>query len=363
MSFWPILLMVCNFSLLANISYSKTYKFRDMAVVGDSFSTGALASEQLSLEPDRLWGILLGDEKLTIRQTESVLLPYSSREFANPMSWVMKSFISAVSATYINNEQVSWPSQLASSLGMEEKNLFFAAKNGERAEHAVFQIERLLRFTGGVAPDLLLILFSGNDFCTRLQSLMTRPEDYGQSIGAALEFFFRNAKPKISDGVVILPALLNLVQLVSSSQIKTKVVKAFGREDTCETLRKRSFKPTKSYSPKYQQALSFLSIFPQTPATYCPALFDSKVGTKDMISFIGTLTKSYRKEVRAVVKELAVDLVRGKYPGFEGWTLKYAPSVEDIAFYSQDIAEDCLHLSEKGHERLAQSIKADVWGL
>lgn len=334
--------------------------YKTFGVIGDSISAGAVANPVLTLDPDRVWAILLGHFEIDYAVSRVTVLPNSMREYNQPLSWAALNLVNAASALYFNDEDKSWPAKLASRLGVEHKNILVAAKNGERAESAVMQVERILEYTRGIAPDVVTLLFTGNDLCSAIKPLITTADNYKFSIENALDYLFRNARPRISNGLVILPAVLNLTQLVKDEKILNKKISIFGGERTCKQLRESKYRATQTYTPKYPQALSFAAFFPPTPAAFCPSLFDVNVATQEYLSYIATTSKSYRQVIKSTAAKYNALLKEDSFPGYKGWRVIYSESPADLLFSSDEIANDCFHLSDKGQSSLQNAILEDL---
>lgn len=345
----------------ANTAFAKNSSYQNIAVVGDSISTGALSNDVTTLDPDVVWEILEGGKKDKGSDTRSnpTVLKYSKRELSDPVSWIFKNFLASASSVYFNSEENSWASLVAENLGIKGSNVLVAAKNGAKAESSILQIERILSHTGSVAPDVLLLLYSGNDLCSQ-KHLITLPEQYIVSIENSLDYFFKNATPKVSNGLVVLPAPLNIVQFAKEKNILNKMVPAFGGQMSCGELRDRGYRPASGYKPKNPLSESLAGTFPPTPVMFCPSLFNKSISNSELLSYIGTTSKAYRIELQKLADRMQAKLKANAYDGFQNWKVVYSSGSDELIFSDEDVGNDCFHLSVKGQKRLADKVLKDL---
>ena len=332
----------------------------DLMLFGDVINTGAGANQQSELDLDRFWDVVTGKTSHAFPVSKISLLPDTSRELSNPLAFVLENFVDSVSAKYFNDEDATWVSQVGAEYGIAPENIYLAARNGERSLSAVKQIDRVLTKTSGVAPDVLAVYFSTNDVCAAMKQMIVDDKIYIALVSEALEYFFKQAKPKIPNGKILLPAPINLTQFVNEKTIQDKEVYAHGKQTSCKELRTVAFRASKDYSPENIEVSPLINVVPPNPATYCATLFNPKIATKETVQAVATMTKSYRVQLKKLASEMSRKLKSGAYRDFQGWSVVYSASSSEIIFDPSEVSNDCFHLSAKGQSRLATSILKDM---
>lgn len=339
-----------------------------VAFLGDSISTGGASHESLSFDLDMLEKIFSDQVDLspgadyykTMNESweaiEQPALPprrlnFSPREFEYPFSWVTDGAMLALSRKYLDTEEYSWGYLLGRKRKVSPHEILIAARDGERSEHALRQVDRLLDANGNKAPRHVFMFFTGNDLCAPQAEFATEAEEFGKNQEAALRYFIRNAMPDSNPTHIWLLDPLGILQLVSSPEILSRPVKAYGETMTCRDLQAGRFKSPLADVLKdgISEKLLFRMMFGQGPRGYCPSLFavHEANGTDVQLRLSGLLA-SYRQELDKLSKKLA-----DVSPSFK---IHHLHETADIIFAPDEIGNDCFHLSLKGHMKLAKVI-------
>jgi lysophospholipase L1-like esterase len=350
------------------VSMGGSAKGDTVAFLGDSISTGGAAHETLRFDIELLSQIFAGKVDMspgpeyyqTLNDTWEPIeqpamaprrLDFSRREFDNPFSWVTDNAMLVLGKRYLDTEEYSWGYLLGRKRKVSPHEILIAARDGERSEHATRQVDRLLDATGSKAPRHVFMFFTGNDLCAPQAEFATEAAEYAKHQEVALRYLIRNAQPDHSATHVWLLDPLGILQIVSSPDILGRPVKAYGQDLTCRDLQSGRFKSPTSELLKEGMSDKFIfgMMFGQGPRSYCPSLFavHEEGGTEIQLRLSGMLA-AYRQELDKLAKKLA-----DVHPSFK---IHHLRETSDLMFTGEDIANDCFHLSMKGHLKLARVV-------
>ncbi len=343
---------------------------RTVAVLGDSISTGAVAHRDIGFDEGRLTDIIEGRNPLSpsseavaivrdagfsdaadfIRPTR---LWFSMREYSGGFQWLGKHLLGAFSSSYLDVEEFSWFYLVARQNQFNPHDIWVAAEDGARMEHAIRQMDRVLDHGGGNLPDEIWVFFTGNDLCGPTLDFVTAADDYGSSLEHLIRYILRNGSAPESGSVIRIMDLIGALQLTYSEEIQNKVVSAHGKSMTCRDLQSL---PLYESHGVYK---GILALLPQSPTAYCPTLLVNK--TKDdqeRLVQIGNRIQAFRSEIHRVVTNInqsdsqTLEKARIRLQAIE--------SPGKMVLAADDIAEDCFHLSLKGHAKLAKMVQTEL---
>ena len=338
------------------------------AFLGDSISTGGAAHPTLAFDIETLQAVFA--EKMDVRpqpvyyQTlaaqwialEQPALPprrlnFSPREFDNPFSWVTDHAMLNLSSRYLDTEEYSWSYLLARKRKVSPQEILIAARDGEKSEHAVQQVDRLLDATETKAPRHLFMFFTGNDLCAPQIDFAVEAKDFAANIEAALRYYIHSAKPDQLISHIWLLDPLGILQIVSSPEILNRPVRAYGQDLSCRDLQSGHYKNQTSDWLHEGPSEKFLfgMVFGQGPKGYCPSLFSIHDAQGSEIRLkLASLLAAYRQELEKVAKKLA-----NVHPSFR---VHHVRETADVIFKGEDIANDCFHLSLQGQLKIAAAV-------
>jgi hypothetical protein len=360
---------MCLF-LASIVGWTTPTRADTVAILGDSISTGGAAHEALRFDLDVLDQVFSDQVDLSpspefyklMNETwepmeQPALAPrrldFSRREFDNPFTWVTDHAMLTLGKRYLDTEEYSWGYLLGRKRKVSPHEILIAARDGERSEHATRQVDRLLDATESKAPRHVFMFFTGNDICAPQVDFATEAKEYAKNQEAAIRYFIRNAKPDQSVSHIWLIDPLGILQIVSSPEILSRPVKAYGQDLSCRDLQSGRFKSqaTEIMKEGMNEKFLFGLMFGQGPRGFCPSLFSvhEPQGTEIQLK-LSSLLAAYRQELGKVVKKLA-DI----HPSFRIHHLK---ETADVIFAPEDIGNDCFHLSLKGNLKIAATIDA-----
>lgn len=354
--------------LVSSFAWART-EAQTVGFIGDSISTGggshpALAYDLEQLEkvfadssliaPDAAYSEALAGWGLGAEPAQPPRrLEIVPREFAHPLSWVYEKALHLISHRYLDAEEYSWSYLWARKRNIAPDQILIAARDGERSAHGVRQVDRLLDAHEGRALQHLFVFFTGNDLCAADISLATPAPEFLKGIEQAVRYYVRNAKPGEGPHYIWLVDPLGILQIVTAPEILNHKVKASGQELSCRDLQAGRFTP--QFTP-WQAAMTpaqiFMNAFGQGPRNYCPSLFAVHQGSSEVQMRIGATLKSYREGIAQLHETLQVLPTQ--------FRVRHLKSAASLIFSGDEMANDCFHLSLKGHHKVATALDAEI---
>jgi lysophospholipase L1-like esterase len=336
-----------------------------IAIVGDSISTGAAAHPSLTYDPVALWEVFSGQTDLAGAEAPTRLWP-SPREFGGGPEWVFHNAMQTVSRRYLDAPQLSWGALVANELQIQPKDVLLAAENGSRVATLPRQIDRVLAANGGALPPKVFVFFTGNDLCGPNISYVTEPEAFEASLYDGLQYARRAARPAPEGTTIHVVSYLSVLQLLHAEPILQKKIKSYGKERTCAELRAAAYRPQDEATTKMQvppEAWSFAMMMPPNPSAYCPTLFGGSTrdpkAQEELIGQLANRIRAYRDAAKRVV-ERAQTALASTGDGAGGMSFRFVSGTGELIFGADDIAADCFHLSAAGQARVAAAVLAEL---
>ena len=358
----------------------------EVAVCGDSISTGAATHPNMEFDGGNLWSILRGEIAVSPKAMhlkgveaafpqimnsisgvdDAAVLPPPQRpwptirEYRTSVEWVALGLLRTISETYLDTEEFSWGYQLGRAQNINPANILIAAENGARSVSASSQIARILEINSGVLPKKVYLLFTGNDICAHSVESITTAEQYGENLFNAMRLALRQSNLAEGGSDVIVPAFVNVTQLLTIESIQTKLVRAFGTRIACGKLRENQFVsvlPANSKNSQPPEAAMLSHLLPPNPAAMCPTLFARAGKGGDQSELIGALANRIR-EFRTAAKNAVAKATSLQKEKFKEKSIRFhfIEETANFALGGDDVAEDCFHLSILGQAKLARTI-------
>lgn len=345
-------------------------------MIGDSISTGGGAHPALAFDREVVEKIFKSELDLspdpsyapTLEATwgqpytpgePARRLPLSRREFNSPLTWVYERAFHYVAHRFLDAEEYSWGYLLGRRLGLPGEKVMIAARDGENAQDALRQVDRLLDANEGRSLQHVFFFFTGNDLCAPGAGFGTDPEVYAAAVEKAVRYYARNAQvmPGAEAHIWLLDPL-GILQIVSSPSILKHKVRAYGQELSCQDLQAGRFKPAVNLGPQTPKdqaselANAFVGILNIGPRAYCPGLFAVHDGSSELQLRFGSTLKAYRQKLEKLPAKLK-DLP-------EAFRVHHVKTTSDLVFSGEDMAQDCFHLNLKGQLKIATSLEAEM---
>ncbi len=364
--------------LMAFSSAKLMAKSEYVAFLGDSITTGAVTHEALSFSKPKLWDIFRGrvsvepdlsryqgvvGDSLTSFGTPIRLGPTVS-EFFGASSWVGLHLLNAWSRVYIDTEEYSWGYILARRFGYAPGQMLFAAQDGARVAAGIRQSQRVLKFTDGVLPEKIFLFYTGNDLCGPSMDYVTSAKDFASHLNDTIEFLIKRGRIVGDAGVdIYVVGYLGIVQLIQNTSVAEKLISAREKVMTCKELLQQSTSNEvsakgKEYLAKNPDSSLFFTMFPNSPAPWCPTLFSKNLGaTPDQPQRLANRIRSYREASKLIVTKMKANLIKAQNKQIR---LHYLDAGRSLNFGGDDIAEDCFHLSLQGQAKVANALQKEL---
>jgi hypothetical protein len=356
----------------------------DVAILGDSLSTGAATHPALRFDTRDLWAVFNGERSVAPSASDlpsdfravvpATLAPPgrlwpSAREFLGGPDWVWRNALGSLSRVFLDTEQYSWGYLVASGLAVPPERVAIAGEDGARVAAIPRQVDRLLDATGGRLPRRIFLLYTGNDLCGQTLEATTSPKDFATGLETGLRYALRNGTASAPEGTdVYVLSYLGVLQLLHDEAILAKKVYAHGKEVSCKELREQAFEAAARVEGAAAPATGasappawFTWFMPPNPSAFCPTLFGGLDGvpgrtSDEVIGALANRIRAFRDEEERVVARLAEVAAKEGAPV----RLHYLKSSGLVAFAPEDIAGDCFHLSASGQGKVARAALTDL---
>jgi lysophospholipase L1-like esterase len=243
----------------------------------------------------------------------------------------------------------------------------------EDAGAQVWRVIKHMETSGIKRLDRVILLFGGNDICAPSFEDMTSPVDFKSAAFRAFRLLSEHVAKSdhYADGKpleVFVMQPLPMAQLLTSTSILDKKLRAYGEETTCRELQKKMFLPAKPLdygdSPEAIQIKRISWFLPPNPAMICATLFGWNAGggekADDHLARISNRLRALREALADAVAKADGKVSREAIVDRIKFTLIDASGA--IQLDGSDIAGDCFHLSAHGHESLARTILKEISG-
>ena len=357
-------------SLLA-FFISSTAMAGQIAFIGDSLSTGGAAHPQLMFEAKQFRQVFEGVTKITpdasyFEQVKSLGYDFDSappplrldrsyREYQHPVFWFADNLWTHFSSQFLDAEEYAWAYLLSRKLGYDPQDVLITARDGEKMNHSLRQVDRLLEYTNGVLPEKVFIFFSGNDLCGSSLEYVTSGEDYEDDLLRTLRYLKLNGKPSPQGTKVFVMNPIGVLQVITASSIQNRMVPYHGNKISCKELHtKKPGEPTQmQLGPNGDIVDLAINMIANSPVGFCQTLFSIHGGDSQIQITLSNRISQYRKGIKSAVKtinELAGTDIR----------FYQVEDTKDLLFEGKDIANDCFHLSMFGHDKIVRAVESEL---
>lgn len=346
----------------------------DIAFLGDSISTGGASHPKLVLQPEQFGRVMMGKEDLApdadyyarIRSAgydlqapanPPIRLLPADREMRHPLIWYLESVWTLFGARFLDTEQFAWSYLLAHRLGYQADQILLAARDGERIEKAVVQLDRILEYKSGQLPEHAFVFFTGNDLCGPGFEFVTHQSEYGAHLEEFLQHYLR-ARQKDPSGLkhVWLMDPLGVLQIVSSQSILNKKVPFDDKMISCKQLQtldpRQSPASISTGDPVIDKIFTFAT---GASVNSCPTLFavHGEQGSEARLQLADRILgyrKVLAKQLEAFKTSFAAKNIK----------LRILSASADVIFEAEDMANDCFHINLNGHLKLAAAVYEEI---
>ncbi len=314
-----------------------------LAVIGDSFATGAWTEPGVTLNPDDM-SVLLNNEDN--KNSDLRLSLPDPVEFQSAPFWVLKNALAAFTQVYLDRPDHSWILPYSKQNELSPTEVKIMARDGASVSDALLQVKSLLKHTNGHAPQKTIFFFSLMDVCAPNINMLTTADFYQRHWTDALQYFLGHAKfPENSTIEIWAP--LNVTQ-VMNADVLDRPTPYGDQQKTCREIANQNFENMPSGSPR-------AALFMMYPGVYCSALVDSagkdaKSVNQSNLTAISNRLREYRQKLAEIVKDLSKKQKQT--------VLVYRDDIADFKLTPERLGPDCLHLNAQGHLDLAASVVA-----
>jgi hypothetical protein len=334
-----------------------------LVVIGDSLATGTAANPRVMFDPKALWDLAVAEEN----QTSSAATPSpvrlwpSKRENDGSVGWIWSYGVQAFSRKVFDSEEMAAGFKLGQMLGFDAAQVWIAGDGQAMADDALTQVSRMLDRSSDELPSYVAFMYSGNDLCSSNYDLMTYAEEFSQGLRNAILYLSRRGLSKSGETTKILVmGYLPVLDIFVEPVIAAKKVSFFGTESTCGEMRKAHYLATDDQKMKAMVGnddpmfAAFSQFVPPNPFLFCPTLFSTFDNENENQKIIANRIRLYREEQKKLVDSLNADLQ--SIQTLSRIELVFVETTTGMKFAAEDIAQDCFHLSEAGHTKLAEVI-------
>jgi hypothetical protein len=342
-----------------------------IAVVGDEWSLGFFASEKLVYEPNIIFDLLSGKTARSQGTTthgarvQLEVLGVDGREFMGPVDYMSRVILSAFVRAYVQNPRLAWHSNVETSTSNTTTRVILGASYGAKVRDGLNQITGILARTRGNLPNDWYVFFNAGDVCLQTQRLMTTKVEYRKNIDRMVrhlvsEYQKYNIKVRIH---LVHP--LSFQQVVASSSILEKPVRFHGQLSSCADIykvKRELWANSKSDEPDVDAEKTWMLDAMRIPASnqiFCPNLFapaNSTAEWNNRVSALAGRLRTYRDVLDRSAEVWASYLKEKSLNHLVEIIVNTRTS--DWRMQPDDIANNCLHLSEAGQQNLGHRIFA-----
>jgi len=342
----------------------------EIAFIGDSLSTGGAAHPALMIERSSFTAVLRGEKNFVpdadyyqqllandfgFQPDDGYprrLFP-TSREYRHPLVWFVDNLWMSFGVQYLDAEKYSWPYLLSRHLGYRGEQILIAAKDGEKMEHGIRQLDRILDVTAGRLPEHTFVFFTGNDLCGPRMDFVTTRMVYQRHLERLISYMVRNTEPSQTLRRVWLLEPLGVLQIVTSDSILRRMVPFQGKEISCREMQTLPPQPSAiDWSGATDLADMLFPLVANAPSGYCPTLFavHGEKGSDVNVSLANRIL-GYREAIRDVAEKMAPELRE------KNIELRSVRNTSQITFDGDDMANDCFHINLNGHIKVAKAVR------
>lgn len=326
-----------------------------VAILGDSGASGVIADPRWRFSLVELPVILIPraaldglrffdysttfDTYADIYKDFGISLPLATpRQYAPKQKNIGKT-AEVKAAFQLDLPEMSWGYFTGRAFGANSNDIYFFARDGKRVDNLSEQITTMSEQFGDTLPELTLISFTANDFCS--PSVLNSEGKAGAL--ANYEGHLRKAfdnllvKKAYKEGsTVVLIAPLPVTKILRSKSVMEKEIYVLGQKLSCGKV--RSDGNVMFRGKNVVEALQGM----------CPSIMKTAPNDEARIQQLEEIFEAAVDIQRQVVNEAQV---RSKGIHFYHF---------DEAFYSeldgQDIANDCFHPSIYAHQKIAKKL-------
>jgi hypothetical protein len=367
------LLIICTISSGAVTAkaaeVSSSQPSSHIAVVGDEWNLGFFASEKLVYEPNIIFDLLSGK----IARSQGVppgggrvqleVVGVDGREFMGPVDYMSRLILSAFVRAYVQNPRLAWHSNVGASSSYATTRISLGASYGAKVRDGLRQVAGILARTRDDLPLDWYVFFNAGDVCLQTQRLMTTKVEYRNNIDLIVRYLVDEYQKHNMKVRIHLVHPLSFQQVVASSSILEKPVRFHGQLSSCADVYKSkrevwANREADELDVDAEKAWMLDAMrIPATNRIFCPNLFAPANSTSewnDRVSALAGRLRTYREVLDRSAEVWTSYLKKNSLNELVKIVVNTRTS--DWRMQSDDIANNCLHLSEAGQKNLGHRI-------
>lgn len=326
-----------------------------MAIVGDSGTTGALASPRFRPTLASLGDYLLDDdaarprleeipnpEKFRIHSLEPMNRVYYTEEEEKESA--EDPGLSAMAAEKLDVKEYSFGYFVGRHRNLFPENIFLVGQDGARVDSIARQFARL-KETGFIdLPPLVLVSYTANDLCG--DEIFNEPpetlvQQFKEEITHQMKEVIADNRPRTTGTHIVILAPLDVAKVLSDEHLLSQKIEFEGiGEISCMDLRQGKNEKASLATEKLRERLMGM----------CRSVLEIKPNEKHKIDRIRKLQDGFSAAWMDLIAELRRDH-EGK-----GFTFDYVESVRYLRAEPGDLANDCFHPSVRFHQKIAEEV-------
>lgn len=312
-----------------------------MAIVGDSGSTGAVASPRLKPTLEKIGNYVLNADK-SDPKIEDIPSPQNyGIDKLDPMSRILDEPQEA--ANKIDMIEYSWGYLTGRKLGMKANDIVMVSQDGTRVDSIAKQFARLKETNEPTLPPLILVSYNANDLCDEevlRADVNERAARFQEEIRKQFEQVMSWAKAHPKGTRIVILAPIDIGNLLGNPQLLSQKIEFQGAgEITCMQLREGQV-PQANFANDLRQKMLGM----------CKSVLDTKPSDRARVQQLIAVQSAFAD----VWKKMADELNK-KYSG-QGFHFEYLPNIRTIQFQAGDLANECFHPGIKAHEKIADEV-------
>lgn len=327
-----ILLLLLNIEIKADT----------IAILGDSISAATMFEPNTMLNYTNFKNLIKTKLK---KNTDFKILWPSFLEYSRGTLWVMHNVENIFLNIFFNNKKYGFAYLLSQNLKIDTANIYITAFTNARYDSLPKQALRLIE-QNNILPSKIIIFLSGIDVCAGSINLIPSQKQYSTYLKNTLDLLIKFVNNQINTQIILIDPI-NYHQIAYDSKILEKKITIFNEKHTCSSLQQHN-----KIISHLIKTNNYYWLIPPDVLGLCPTLFSKN---NKNLNYIANKLREWRKE-----NDKLINNFKNKYKKATNIHFLHLKNTQYFNLEPQDIADNCLLLSEKGHKKLADFILLEL---